>query len=271
MRLALGVEYDGAAFCGWQIQPNQPTVQAALETALSSVAHHPVSVTCAGRTDSGVHATGQVVHFNTTATRPLTAWVRGVNAHLPAGVAVLWAQEVGDDFHARFSALSRSYTYALLVHPVRPALMAGKLGWYHQELDLSALQAALAALPGEHDFSSFRAVECQAQSPVRTLLEASVTRQGQLLVFSFRANAFLQHMIRNLMGALVWVGAGRQPASWMGWLLEQRNRNLGPPTFMPEGLYLSGVEYEPNWRLPKGNRLAETMSVLANRVGDSKA
>lgn len=273
MRLALGIEYDGGAFCGWQIQPDQPTVQQALESALGAIADHPVFVTCAGRTDTGVHATGQVVHFDTTAQRPDTAWVRGVNAHLPAGVAVIWARTVSDEFHARFSATARSYTYCLLTHPVRPALMAGKVGWYHQKLDLVALNAALDFLPGEHDFSSFRAVECQAKSPVKIMREARVVEQNGLLFFHFTANAFLHHMIRNLMGALVWVGSGRQPASWMGWLLEQKNRNLGPPTFMPEGLYLSRVHYDDSWQLPVANRNAEMVALTGFSAyqGDLKA
>jgi tRNA pseudouridine38-40 synthase len=262
MRLALGIEYDGGAFCGWQIQPDQPTVQGALEAALAAVAQEPIGVICAGRTDTGVHATAQVVHFDTAVVRPDTAWVRGVNAHLPPGVAVLWAKPVAQDFHARFSATARSYTYCLLTHPVRPALLSGKIGWYHQTLDLDAMQKALALLLGQHDFSAFRAAECQAKTPVKTLREATLVEHRGMLFFRFSADAFLHHMIRNIMGAMVWVGSGRQPPQWIEWLLEQRNRTLGPPTFMADGLYLTAVDYDQSWQLPADNRHGELLQQL---------
>ncbi|MDE2341804.1 MAG: tRNA pseudouridine(38-40) synthase TruA [Betaproteobacteria bacterium] len=250
MRFALGVEYDGSGFCGWQRQPDQPSVQEALETALGAIAGEPVTVVAAGRTDSGVHASGQVVHFDTQAHRPLTAWVRGTNALLPGGVAVLWAQPVPDSFHARFCAVRRSYQYLLLNHAVRNALMQGKWGWFHQPLDLERMREAARLLLGTHDFSAFRAAECQAKSPVKTLTQAEISIHGSLLRFSFTADAFLQHMVRNMVGALVAVGAGRSAPSWLGSLLESRDRTRGAPTFPPDGLYLTGVGYADEWQLP---------------------
>lgn len=262
-RWALGLEYDGAAFHGWQRQPLSaqladgrpvgsalPTVQESLETALSQIADTGITVVCAGRTDAGVHATGQVVHFETSVNRPDTAWVRGVNAVLPSSCAVRWAVPVAEEFHARFSATGRRYRYILLNRPERPAVLAGRAGWFHRPLDVTLMAAAAAVLLGSHDFSAFRAAECQARTPVRTVTEAVVTRQGDWLVFDFSANAFLQHMIRNLVGALVHIGKGGAPVSAMAdWLL-QRNRTLAPPTFMPDGLYLTGVDYDVAWGLP---------------------
>ncbi|MBU6504941.1 MAG: tRNA pseudouridine(38-40) synthase TruA [Betaproteobacteria bacterium] len=250
MRFALGVEYDGSGFCGWQRQPDQASVQGALESALGGIAGEPVTVVAAGRTDRGVHASGQVVHFDTQASRPLTAWVRGANALLPAGIAVLWAHPVPDSFHARFCATRRSYQYLLLNHPVRNALMQGKWGWFHQTLDLGLMREAARMLLGTHDFSAFRAAECQAKSPVKTLAQADIAANGPLLQFSFTADAFLQHMVRNMVGALVAVGAGREAPAWLGTLLESRDRTRGAPTFPPDGLYLTGVGYADDWQLP---------------------
>lgn len=250
MRIALGLEYDGRAFCGWQTQPGGGSVQDALESALARIAAHPVSVVCAGRTDAGVHATGQVVHFDTASDRPGNAWVRGVNSHLPASVAVRWARDTAPDFHARFDALSRRYCYLLLPRAARPGLHSGRVGWWHGPLDVPAMQEAALALVGEHDFSAFRAAECQARSPVRILHEVRVVTAGALVRFELRANAFLHHMVRNIVGALVYVGAGRQPAGWLAGLLAARDRRLAPPTFAPDGLYLTGVEYPPDRGLP---------------------
>ena len=262
-RWALGVEYDGAAFHGWQSQPptaqavvGRPagamlaTVQGALEAAMSQIAAHTVQIVCAGRTDAGVHATGQVIHFDAPVVRPETAWVRGVNALLPDSCAVRWAQPVSAEFHARFSASGRRYRYLLLNRPERPAVFAGRVGWSHRPLDAGLMAEAAASILGTHDFSAFRAAECQANSPVRTLTQARVVRQGDWLVFDFAANAFLQHMIRNLVGALVQIGKGGAPVTAMADWLEQRNRTLAPPTFMPDGLYLTGVDYDVRWRLP---------------------
>lgn len=264
MRIALGVEYDGAGFHGWQSQPDRLTVQDALEAALARVAGEPVRVHCAGRTDAGVHACGQVVHFDTLADRPASAWVRGTNAGLPATVAVQWAQPVPAAFHARFSALSRSYTYLLCNEPVRPALGAGRVGWFHLPLDETRMQAAAQLLVGSHDFSAFRAAECQARSPVKSLHCAEVSREGRYLVLRFRADAFLHHMVRNLVGALVYVGKGRQPVEWVGELLAARQRSRAAPTFSAAGLYLSEVEYDPVWRLPAGRRIIAPLFQPAN-------
>lgn len=250
MRIALGIEYDGAGFVGWQSQPNGAGVQDALEAAIARICGHSLRVVCAGRTDAGVHALAQVVHFDTEAVRPLTAWVRGVNAHLPATVAVTWARAVDDGFHARFSARSRSYRYLLLNRPVRPALLSGRVGWHHRPLDVEPMREAAVLLLGEHDFSAFRAAECQAKSPVKTLHRADVSVQGDCIVFDFRASAFLHHMVRNLVGSLVQVGLGKQPPVWMADLLAQRDRSLAAPTFDPAGLYFAGVEYDAAWLLP---------------------
>lgn len=254
MRLALGVEYDGSAFRGWQSQAAGPTVQDTLEAALSSIAAHPVRVQASGRTDTGVHATAQVVHFDTSAHRPDTAWVRGCNALLPPSVAVRWAAPVASDFNARFSAHSRSYRYCLYNHPVRPALAATLAGWFHRPLDEFRMQAAGADLVGTHDFSSFRSSECQAHSPVRTLSALSLARRGDWLLLDLTANAFLHHMVRNIVGALVEVGCGRRDPPWVSELLAGRDRRLGAPTFSASGLYLVGVGYDAEWRLPEAQR-----------------
>ncbi len=252
MRVALCVEYDGAAFHGWQTQPDGRTVQDALEMALSEIAGSRIDVTCAGRTDTGVHATAQIVHFDCAAERPrpLSAWVRGANTFLPDAVAVRWAHAVPDDFHARFSARGRRYRYVLLNRPQRPALACGRVGWYHGPLDLAAMQAGARELVGEHDFSAFRAAECQAKSPVKTLREATVRAVGDYVLFDFEATAFLHHMVRNLVGSLVYIGNGKHPPEWIAELLAERDRKRAAPTFAPGGLYLSGVGYEAHWGLP---------------------
>jgi tRNA pseudouridine38-40 synthase len=250
LRLALGVEYAGFAYCGFQSQPSRCGVQDALEDAIGEIAGHPVGVVAAGRTDAGVHAASQIVHFDTEATRPSGAWVRGVNSHLPASAAVLWAQPVSDEFHARFAASARHYTYLLQNRGERPGLFAQRVGWYHHPLDLEAMRAGAAQLTGTHDFSSFRAAECQAKSPVKSLSRAVVTGNGSLVRFEFSANAFLHHMVRNIVGALVVVGAGRMPPAWIGELLAARDRTRGAPTFAAEGLYFAGADYDARFGLP---------------------
>lgn len=250
MRVALGLTYDGSSYCGWQSQPTACGVQDALELAISKVAQHVVRVHAAGRTDTGVHALSQVVHFDTTTTRPISAWIRGVNAHLPKTVRVEWAHGVTDEFHARFSAFSRSYRYLLYNAPVASALMASKAGWFHLPLDYSAMNEGASYLLGEHDFSAFRAAECQAKSPIRSLTKSDVVIAGQYFIFEFSANAFLQHQVRNMIGALIYVGKGTYPATYIKELLQRRDRTLSPPTFSPSGLYLTGVGYDDKWRLP---------------------
>lgn len=249
-RIALGIEYDGAPFHGWQAQPHGNTVQDALERALAAVAGMPIRVHCAGRTDAGVHALCQVAHFDCTAPRKENAWIRGTNAFLPPQIAVRWARPVADDFHARFAAQSRSYRYLLHNHSVRPALYHSRVGWHHQPLDAQAMHAAAQHLLGEHDFSVFRAAECQAKSPIKTMYHAQVSRQGEMIIFDFCASAFVQHMVRNMVGALVHIGKGRQSPEGMIELLASRNRSLAAPTFSPAGLYFAGVEYAAHWGLP---------------------
>ena len=261
MRLALGIEYDGSGFLGWQTQPGAGAVQDALQGALSAIAGEEIKVTCAGRTDRGVHAIGQVVHFDPTVERPDSAWVRGVNAVLPDSVAVLWVHRVADGFHARFSALSRSYRYVLLNRPVRPALAARHAGWFHRELDLEAMRRAARVLVGEHDFSAFRSSECQAKSPVRHVRRLEIDRRGERIDFSITANAFLHHMVRNIVGTLVYVGKGKHPPGWVRELLSSGQRALAAPTFGPEGLYLEAVEYAPEWGLPRGQRSRPALPV----------
>lgn len=254
-RIAISLEYDGSGFAGWQAQPHGNTVQDALERALTAVAAHSVRVSCAGRTDAGVHALAQVAHFDTAADRPLSAWVRGTNALLPAQIAVRWAQTVDHEFHARFSARSRSYRYLLHNHQVRPALHHGKHGWFHHPLDVERMRDAANCLLGEHDFSAFRAADCQAKTPLKTLHRAEVLRCGDMVVFEFCASAFLHHMVRNLVAALIAVGHGRCTPEWLAELLAGRDRTRGAATFPAAGLYFAGVDYESRWCLPQGGRI----------------
>jgi len=253
-RIALGIEYDGSSFCGWQTQPSGCAVQDAIERALAEVAGRPTPTICAGRTDAGVHAVGQVVHFDSDVSRPESAWVRGVNAHLPEAVAVQWMRPVDEDFHARFGALERRYRYVLLDHPVRPALNRHQVGWVHQPLEIEPMREAAAVLLGEHDFSAFRASECQAASPVRNLQKLEIGRCGCYVMFDFTANAFLHHMVRNIVGSLVYVGLGRQQPRWPRELLDGRDRTRAAPTFAAAGLYLSGVRYAEKYALPEPTR-----------------
>lgn len=250
MRIVLGLEYCGTTFRGWQSQLLGSTVQDVLEFALAAIAGQSVRVICAGRTDAGVHASHQVVHFDAPVERPMTAWVRGVNSHLPDGVAVRWAQSVDAEFHARFSARGRRYRYLLLSRPQRVGLWYGRAGWIHRPLDLAQMQDAASRLLGEHDFSAFRAAECQAKSPIKTLWRADVRQQGNLFVFDFEASAFLHHMVRNLVGSLVHIGKGAKAADWMDELLLLKDRKHSAPTFSPDGLYFRGPIYEPHWALP---------------------
>ena len=242
-RIALIVEYDGSAFFGWQRQMGDISVQQVLEEAVAVIAGHPVRVIAAGRTDTGVHALAQVVHFDTENERPITAWVRGVNSHLPATIVVRCAQQVPDSFHARFDAVERQYRYVLLSGSVRPALLSGKVGWTHYVLDVGLMQKAMNFLCGQHDYSSFRASECQAKSPVRTMYSAKLVQKNELFIFEFTADAFLYHMIRNIVGALVYVGSKKMTVEEFEQMVQARNRKYAPPTFMADGLYLTQVSY----------------------------
>ncbi|RLK50202.1 tRNA pseudouridine38-40 synthase [Alkalispirillum mobile] len=249
-RLALGLEYDGSGFCGWQRQDHAPSVQEALEKALSRVADEPVTVTCAGRTDTGVHATEQVVHFETAAYRPEHAWVLGANSNLPGGVAVRWARPVDDTFHARFGATSRSYRYIWCCGRARPALLRGRVAWSKYPLDASLMAKAAGALLGEHDFSAFRAVACQAKHPVRTVRALTVQAAGPFIYLDITANAFLHHMVRNIAGTLSLIGRQERPVAWTAELLAGRDRTVAGATAPAEGLYLVGVEYPEVHGLP---------------------
>lgn len=250
MRLALGISYNGQAYQGWQSQLSGLTVQDKLEAALGRFTDSRVSTLCSGRTDAGVHALMQVIHFDTEATREPASWVRGTNANLPRDIAVQWAQVVPDAFHCRASAISRRYAYILLESPVRPSIDAGRTGWSFRPLDMATMQQAVRHLLGEHDFSSFRASACQALSPVKNLQRIDITRRGAYWRFEFEANAFLHHMIRNIMGCLVTVGQGKYPPEWMNQVLAARNRDVAAPTFSPDGLYFLGPRYEAHWGLP---------------------
>ena len=251
MRIALGVEYDGSQYFGWQSQAGGHTVQDALQAALSGIANEFISVVAAGRTDTGVHAQEQVVHFNSNVARPLSAWVRGVNALLPNSIAVLWAHIVPEEFHARFSAQARSYRYLLINRSVRNAIQHGKAGWFHAPLNVEKMCEAAQYLLGEHDFSALRAAECQAKSPIKNLAQLDIQKQGDTIIFDISANAFLHHMVRNMVGCLVYIGKGRHPPQWMREVLEGQERSLAAPTFAPDGLYLRRITYDAKWELPQ--------------------
>jgi|SRR5882672_163485 len=250
MRFAIGVSYCGAGLEGWQSQPTGNTVQDHLERAISEIGGERIALTAAGRTDAGVHASAQVAHFETSADRPESAWVRGVNALLPAAIAVQWVAPVAEDFHARYSAASRTYRYVLYSHAVRPTLLAGRAGWFHLPLDIEKMREGANCLVGEHDFSSFRSAECQAKTPVRVMESTIVRSRGAYVLLDFTANAFLHHMVRNIVGCLVYVGKGKHPPSWMSELISARDRRRAAPTFAPDGLYLFRVRYDARWNLP---------------------
>ena len=252
MRLALGITYNGQGYEGWQSQLSGKTIQDKLESALAQFTTQKVSTVCAGRTDAGVHGLMQVAHFDTDLQRDTSSWVRGTNRYLPPDIAVQWAHEVADDFHARFSAIARRYAYVLLESPVRPSVEAGRVGWAFRPLDEQALRAAAQHLLGEHDFTSFRASSCQAKSPVKTINRVAISRKGPYWRFEFEANAFLHHMIRNIMGSLLAVGQGQQPPAWIADVLAARDRDAASPTFSPDGLYFAGPVYEDKWGLPQG-------------------
>ena len=249
MRIALGLEYDGSRFHGFECQPARRTVQGEVEKALARIAASPVRVVCAGRTDAGVHALGQVVHFDTDVSRPPRAWVRGTNTYLPPDLAVLWTRAVDDDFHARFRALRRRYRYVIVNRSTRPALLAGRAAWEYRPLDARLMHLGARHLVGEHDFSSFRAAGCQAKSPVRRVHRIDVSRSGERIFIDVDANAFLQHMVRNIAGVLMAIGKGEQEASWAKAVLELRDRTLGGVTAPAAGLYLVKVQYDGKYGL----------------------
>jgi len=250
MRYALGVEYDGSGFLGWQSQAQGPTVQGAVERALSSVADHEVRVVCAGRTDTGVHATCQVAHFDSEADRDPRSWLLGANSNLPEAVSLVWLRPITGDFHARFSALARSYRYVILNRWIRPALDHGRASWQRRPLDAEAMHEAARNLVGEHDFSAFRSSGCKANHAVRDLQAISVRRDGDRVIIDVTANAFLYHMVRNIAGSLMEVGLGERAPGWISELLEGRDRRLAGVTAPPDGLYFMGVRYPNGFGLP---------------------
>ncbi len=249
-RYAIGLEYDGSEFLGWQIQHQQPTVQACVEKAVATVADHEARVTCSGRTDTGVHALCQVAHFDSPADRPERSWILGLNSNLPAGVSVLWIREVDESFHARFSAFSRSYRYLVLNRWVRPALEAKRMSWCRMPLDTDKMHQAAQALLGEHDFTSFRAAACQARHAVREIQQVSVCRAGDVVALEVTANGFLYHMVRNIAGSLMRVGLGEEKAGWVKQVLDKMDRTVAAPTAPPEGLYFVGARYPDSYGLP---------------------
>lgn len=249
-RVAACVEYDGTAYAGWQRQPHAPSVQAEVEEALSRVADHPVAVVCSGRTDAGVHALGQVIHFDTPAARADHAWVFGANSHLPPDVSLRWTRPVPEDFHARYTAVAREYRYLILDYPARSALFAHRAAHSRHRLDAGAMHAAAQTLLGEHDFSAFRAAGCQSNTPVRRVERIAVDRHGDLLVVDIRANAFVHHMVRNIVGGLQVVGRGLEPPEWIAALLASRDRRRGGATAPARGLYLLRATYPAAYGLP---------------------
>ncbi len=251
MRFAIGLEYCGGGFRGWQTQPGERTVQDCVETALSRVADERVSVVTAGRTDTGVHATGQVAHFDTGSRRHDYSWLRGTNSALPPDVSVLWVRSVADDFHARFSAISRSYRYVIFNRPVRDAILRHAVTWDYRPLDAARMHEASQYLLGEHDFSAFRASGCQARTAVRSIYEIEVRRHADWICIDVRANAYLQHMVRNLVGVLTAVGAREQDVPWVGEVLRSRDRRCGGVTAPASGLYLTAVDYPARFCLPQ--------------------
>lgn len=251
MRIAAILEYDGSSFSGWQRQDHVRTVQGSVEEALAKVADEPIQVTVAGRTDAGVHATGQVIHFDTSAVRSEYSWVRGANSNLPSDVAFRWAGPVDDGFHARYSAIGRHYHYVILNRPVRPTYLAQRVTHEFRPLDIKRMQQGARHLLGKHDFTSFRATECQAKSPVRELRALEVVRQSELVHLRVHANAFLHHMVRNIAGVLMTIGAGEQEPDWTKAVLEARDRKAGGVTAAPDGLYLREIEYPDRFKIPR--------------------
>jgi tRNA pseudouridine38-40 synthase len=249
-RIALGIEYDGSAFRGWQTQEKAVGIQSVVERALTAVADHPIEVSAAGRTDAGVHALMQVVHFDTTAQRSDRAWTLGATSNLPKQISVLWAREVSEAFHARYSAQSRSYRYYILNRPIRPAIGADYVSWEREPLDAEPMHQAAQYLLGEHDFSSYRAAACQARTPMRFVHSVTVSRTGEIIELAITANAFLHHMVRNIAGVLIAIGKGERPIEWTREVLETRDRTQGGITAPPGGLYLTAVRYSPALQLP---------------------
>lgn len=258
MRIAMGVEYDGSAYCGWQLQKGDaPTVQGVVEQAVGKVANHSLRIQCAGRTDTGVHATQQVIHFDTDAQRSERGWVFGSNTNLPHNVAILWAKPVSAEFHARFSAQRRSYRYIIYCRPVRPTFMSHRVTWSYTELDIERMQEAATHLLGENNFNAYRTVHCQAKSPVRHLFKLDVERKGPFIYLDLQANGFLHHMVRNIAGVLMAIGRGEKGTEWSREILLGEDRRLGGITAPAHGLYFTGVHYPSELLSPQGCNVPE--------------
>lgn len=251
MRIALGIEYDGHGYHGWQKQRGLPTVQQAVEEAISKIANEEISLQCAGRTDAGVHATCQVVHFDTQAKRHIDAWIWGVNSHLPPSIVVRWSRHVDYSFHARFTATARRYRYIIYNHPIRPAVMHNRVTWHYYPLDADLMMKAAPYLLGEQDFSSFRAAECNSKTPMRNVMDVSIQRKGSFVVLEIEANAFLHHMVRNIVGVLIRIGSGQCPPEWMKEVLNARSRSAAAGTASADGLYLTNVRYPEQYDFPQ--------------------
>jgi len=249
-RYALGVEYNGSRFCGWQVQAGVATVQEEVERAIREVANHEVRVVTAGRTDTGVHALGQVIHFESASLRPRRAWVQGVNSNLPEGVVVTWARQVPDDFHARFSASGRAYRYIMLTRSVRPTVLADRVTWTHERLERDKMRHAARCLVGRHDFSAYRSVHCQSRQPIRYVRKLSIGQKGLWTWFDIEADGFLHHMVRNIAGVLMTIGSGAQDVAWAREILESRDRRQGGVTAPADGLYLTRVQYPSRFHIP---------------------
>ena len=260
MKIAIGMEYCGTGIHGWQKQKQTPTVQDCVERALSSVANHPVQVYCAGRTDAGVHALQQVIHFETPAQRELHAWVLGGNISLPNSISLLWAREMDDDFHARFSATGRTYRYVILNRRARPGILHGQVSWEARPLDVERMREASKVFLGTHDFSAYRAIHCQAKSPVREVRRLDIVQKGEFIVIDIEANAFLHHMVRNIAGVLMAIGMGQEQPIWAKQVLEARDRTVGGVTATPDGLYLINVEYPEHFEIPKAESVSSLFS-----------
>ena len=261
MKIALCIEYDGSDYSGWQKQNDVDSIQGEIEKALESIALEKIDTYASGRTDTGVHALIQIIHFETSIERPVTAWIRGVNAFLTSSIRVLWAQEVDDTFHARYSATQRHYEYLVYNASFPSALWANKAGWIHDDLDFNKMKKAIQYFEGEHDFSAFRSSECQAKSPVRTITRTSILNYHPFYLFKFSANGFLHHQIRNMMGAILYIGKGNYPSEYINELLISKDRKKSPPTFSPHGLYLCGVDYDPCYAFPFTHR---TVNIFDN-------
>ncbi len=255
MRIALGVEYDGSQYHGWQAQTGLHTIQQRIETALSKVADTDITVVCAGRTDTGVHATNQIIHFESTIERPMRSWIHGVNSFLPKDICVKWGKEMPENFHARYSAIFRRYHYVIYNSPIRPALLRSNVTWQYRQLDHRVMHASAQHLIGEHDFTSFRSVECQSNTPMRNISKLQVERSNDFIIIDITANAFLHHMVRNIAGVLISIGSGKKQANWVKEVLLAKDRRLGAETAPPYGLYLVGVGYPKEFAITQEKAL----------------